>query len=256
MNMNKIFDFAPIKPAEETMKRTWQDFGKELIGADIKNLDEAKQIHFLRVFDNAFETGGAKKYFTKKLGDLASQYFYRGAILKGEKDVPFDRFIPKSEFMKNNRFSPVGLEWLYMAISSCVPKAKECCVAECQAKDGDRFGICKFEINPSVFNSNIVDLTVGTSLSYDEINNEMESAARKQVNKTVSKFKKTFNPAVLHADKNATVDMARRWIAQMYTKMMSEMLFVPVEEAKKDDEYIPFQWIARYFESLGYEGIM
>lgn len=40
----------------------------------------------------------------------------RGAKLKALETVSYDRFMPKAEFInEDNRFSPVGVEWLYLA---------------------------------------------------------------------------------------------------------------------------------------------
>ena len=44
---------------------------------------------------------------------------YTHLILKKDEMPEYERFIPKKEFIKNdNRFSPPGVEWLYLALGN------------------------------------------------------------------------------------------------------------------------------------------
>ena len=48
----------------------------------------------------------------------------------------YERFIPKKEFIKNdNRFSPPGVEWLYLALGN-ESDIHQCAQAECRAHVG------------------------------------------------------------------------------------------------------------------------
>ena len=47
-----------------------------------------------------------------------------------------------------------------------------------------------------------------------------------------------------------------RWAAYTYARLLSKQIFVPVETEDKELMYSPFQCIAQYFLSLGYEGIV
>ena len=253
--MTQVFQFAPPEAAEEVTKRTWEEFKDNL--KTITTLDEAKQLLFLRVFDDVFEKNGAKKFYTKKLGDLQHLNFFRAANLYDQRNAPFQRYIPDGHYISDdNRFSPPGVEWLYLGIGRSSKKAKTVCIKECRGKQGDYFGLCKFKIEPTAFDILIVDLTVGLSMSYEQINQEMDDVAKKEIEKDVSLFFSTWNPKYLTDYKSIVPGMVLKWFTYTDTKMISEQLFVRVESAEKGKEYLPFQWMARYFESLGFGGII
>ena len=252
--MEPIFAFSPEKEVEETVKKTWNEFKSKL--PSILTLEQAKEIIFLHVFDDIFENNGAKKYYTKKLGDL-DYYFLRAANLHEQRNVSLDRFIPNSKFISDdNRFSPPGIEWIYLGISKNKRRAGRCCINECHAKVGDYFGLCEFEINTDFSDAPIVDLTVGMPKTYDEINDELNNSAQEEIEKSALTFLATGDKNYLKTDLDFTKNIILQWYVQIDTKMMSEQLFIPVEESEKGKEYLPFQWLAKYFLSLGFKGII
>lgn len=79
--------------------------------------------------------------------DYRRPYLKRGSILAETEAVDYERFLPKAEFItQSNRFSPVGVEWLYLAVSRRETRAEECTIKECRASSGNRFGICTFAL--------------------------------------------------------------------------------------------------------------
>ena len=51
--------------------------------------------------------------------DLEGLLVGRGAVLSGNEVPDYERFIPKKEYIKkDNRFSPPGVEWLYLALGN------------------------------------------------------------------------------------------------------------------------------------------
>ena len=68
---------------------------------------------------------------TKTLGSIVGIPLGRGARLK-ETEIPdYERFLPKKEFInEDNRFSPAGVEWLYLAVGDGNTRS-ECAKKEC-----------------------------------------------------------------------------------------------------------------------------
>lgn len=56
------------------------------------------------------------EYNTVLISEIEKYCVGRGTILGEDENPDFERFIPKTEFIKeDNRFSPSGVEWLYLA---------------------------------------------------------------------------------------------------------------------------------------------
>lgn len=176
----------------------------------------------------------------------------RGTIL-GEKESPdYERFIPK----KDNRFSPPGVEWIYLALGNEVD-IHECSQAECRAKEGDRFGFCHFSFDDSSLELKLVDLTIADDISYEELNSRLEEYGQKQVKKGI-KAAKALGFVPRHT---VNMDEFKRlfteWGVYTHTKLLSEQIFEPLSDT--DDKtlmYAPFQTMAQYYISLGYSGII
>jgi RES domain-containing protein len=175
-----------------------------------------------------------------------------------EEEVPdYERFIPKKEFIKkDNRFSPPGVEWLYLALGN-ETDIHECSQAECRAEAGNRFGFCHFALDDSFLNLKLVDLTIADDISYEELNSRLEEYGQKQVKKGI-KAAKALGFVPKH---NVNVDEFKKlfteWGVYTHTKLLSEQIFEPLSET--DDKtlmYAPFQTMAQYYISLGYSGII
>lgn len=257
--MGPIFDFSKSEKSEKAIRKTWAEF-RDALAKGLFTFDEvekAKEYTFLKVYDDLFHQHSGIEHKTIKIKDLKGSLVGRGTIL-GEKEVPdYKRFIPKKEFIKkDNRFSPPGVEWLYLALGNEADIHK-CSQAECRAKEGDRFGFCHFSFDDSSLELKLVDLTIADNISYEELNSRLEEYGQKQVKKGIKVAKILgFIPRY-----NVNVDEFKRifteWGVYTYTKLLSEQIFEPLSDT--DDKtlmYAPFQTMAQYYISLGYSGII
>ena len=257
--MGQIFDFSEIKKSEKTIRKTWSEF-RDALAKGLFTFDEvekAKGYTFLKVYYDLFQQHSGIDHKTIKIKDLERFLVGRGTIL-GEKEVPnYERFIPKKEFIKkDNRFSPPGVEWLYLALGN-ESDIHQCAQAECRAHVGDKFGFCHFSFNDSCFELKLVDLTIADDISYEELNSHLEDYGQTQVKKGI-KAAKTFGYIPKH---NVNVTEFKRlfteWAVYTYSKLLSEQIFEPIDDsADKGIMYAPFQTMAQYYISLGYSGII
>ena len=144
--MGQIFDFSEIEKSEKTIRKTCSEF-RDALAKGLFTFDEvekAKSYTFLKVYDDLFHQHSGIDHKTIKIKDVERFLVGRGTIL-GEKEVPdYERFIPKKGFIKkDNRFSPPGVEWLYLALGNELD-IHQCAQAECRAHVGDEFGFCHF----------------------------------------------------------------------------------------------------------------
>lgn len=104
----------------------------------------------------------------------------RGTILKKDEIIDYARFIPKSKFIRHdNRFSPPGVEWLYLAIGNNDNDIHQCAQAECRTKNGERFGFCHFCFDTKKYDLKLVDLTIADDKTYTMIDRALENETKK-----------------------------------------------------------------------------
>lgn len=238
-NMRPIFDFNDSQKPEETMRRTWDEFRNSLATGKFRfdQLQLAKKETFLKVFDDMFQDNDIKVFFTIYFSEMISSgtQFCRGAKLKGKEEVTYNRFIPQKEHIyEDNRFSPKGYEWLYLAMqnkmalsSDTYEPMEKCCISECRIKEGERVGLCNFELNNDVSNKIVVNLTIGQEYTFDTINNNLERFSQRYKQKGVSDF--LLLGKKIDSNRQQFIFEFKKWIALTYSKMMSEQLFVPLE---------------------------
>lgn len=259
-----MFDFGDIKKTEEIIRDTWNEFRNALASAKFEydEIEKAKEIVFLKQFDDYFNKNECKKYFTKTLKQLIDEeyVFARGTKLRDGEMVNYDRFMPISKYIsKDNRFSPVGVEWLYLAYGYCGDEkyrketAEKCTVKECKAEIGQRFGICHFLINEAFDDSKVVDLTIADEVTYNALNNSLEAYGRKVRKKAIQLAKIGLKS---HISEMEFKEEFAKWFSYTDAKLISEQLFLPVESGEEKYMYAPFQCLAQYFKSLGYVGIL
>lgn len=247
--MKALFDFSGREYSEKIIRETWSEFRKALTEGlfAFDEVEKAKKYTFLKVYDDLFNQHSAIDYKCITIRDLDSVLVGRGTILNATEIPDYERFIPKQEFITNdNRFSPIGVEWLYLAIGSEYD-IHQCAQAECRAKTGESFGFCHFVFDKSSSCLKLVDLTIADDISYNKINYWLK--------KDYQKFKPK-NGVNLRDDKDFVAPL-KKWTAYIYTKLLSEQIFVPLCDT--DDRsimYAPFQTMAQYYISLGYSGII
>lgn len=254
-----LFDFGDIKKSEITIKNTWNEFQAALANKTFKydEVESAMTTTFLKVFDDLFANCCVR--LERSLDIFQTDgYLARGAKLKALETVSYDRFMPKAEFInEDNRFSPVGVEWLYLAWASDKNLAEQCTIKECRASTGNRFGICLFEINSANKDEKIIDLTLADEMTYEDINTQLENSGKVYLSRRYERSMK--KGRVVIPTENEINEMKAEislWALHTYLKLLSEQIFTPLADA--DDKslmYAPFQCMAQYFLNKGYVGI-
>lgn len=255
--LRNYFDFSGIEKSEQTVQIIWAEFREALALGKLSydDIESAKAQIFLKTYDDLFRNHLGILKITKKVRELKGIELGRGSILEPKEILTQDRLIPKKEFIKkDNRFSPPGVEWLYLSMGSD-DVIHECSEKECKASKNQRFGFSHFLFDSKYDNSKIVDLSIVDSISYKEINQELENYAQKEYKKGLRVAKALgFIPGINRIE---FTEQFKMWSVKTYTKLLSEQIFVPLDV--KDNPhvmYAPFQCIAQYFMSLGYDGII
>lgn len=257
--MDQIFDFDNLSSIEATLRKTWFEFREALAKEDFKphEMKKAKKVTFLKVYDDLFHQHSGLSLQTKTLYNIRGMSIGRGAVLRSDEKPNFERFTPKKEYIReDNRFSPPGVEWLYLSLGE-EASLFECTQKECRAKTGDRFGFCHFDILPQFEHYKVVDLTISDNISFHDLNDELEAYGRKKVKKGIDIAFKTGRIPEQSIDKQEFENVIRTWAVYTYSKLLSEQIFVPLDvPSNKKIEYAPFQTMAKYYISLGYSGII
>ena len=256
-----FFDFSGIFDCEETFRQTWEDFRLALATGvfSYDDLDAAKaNTTFLKVFDNLFP------YFhpfldasAESILSCSTTLMRAGRLRPTDPDPTYSRFIPNKDYItQHNRFSPPGIEWLYLAIGDpCI--AENCALRECRAVAGELFGLCQFKLNEEYSEKMLVDLTIAEDVPYEDLNRQLENSVDEIYNLEVKKaVDSIMRKGSKMPDDSDSREKATRWAAYTYARLLSKQIFVPVETEDKELMYSPFQCMAQYFLSLGYEGIV
>lgn len=259
--MSRFFDFSDSdrEKFERKIKETWMDFRTDLTNKRFgyQEIDKAKECTFLKVYDEMFYKNRGFEFNTTMVDELKDLTIGRGAILSVEECPDYERFIPKEEFIREaNRFSPPGVEWLYLAMGE-EEQINKCSQAECRAERGNRFGFCHFEFGSECGDLKIVDLTIANDLSYDELNKKLETHAQKICE---NEIRRAMHTRTISRDKSWQGNFEKTlimWIVYTYSKLLSEQIFEPLDETDdKNVMYAPFQTMAQYYISCGYSGII
>lgn len=250
------FDNSGRFASQSIMTSTWKNFTDALETGEFQanEIDKALQCDFLKVFDDFFNTFSSELEMT--LTDVAASYKVgRGTNLKSGENLTADRFIPNSRFItRGNRFSPAGVEWLYLSCAKNLDNAKMCSIKECRAPTGGRFGFCQFQLIPNT-SQKVVNLTVADSYKYNELTSSIKryikATGKNIANQLRIKYGAVSNPM------EENIVQAKRWALYTYAKLLSSSLFVPIpNNADSDKMYAPFQCVAQYFLQKGYVGII
>lgn len=104
--MGHFFDFGNIKNNERRIRKTWDEFRDALAMGNFSydDIEKAKKCTFLKVYNDLFYDNFGIKHSTLKLNALDGTLVGRGCILKKDEMPEYERFIPKKEFIKNDKF--------------------------------------------------------------------------------------------------------------------------------------------------------
>lgn len=256
------FVFSSISKSEEAIRRTWEEFRSALATGEFlyNELDTAKtSAIFFKVFDDLFSH--CHQFFDVSTESVLSfpTTLMRAVRLRRDDPKPtYSRFVPNKDYITNhNRFSPPGVEWLYLALGDS-SVAENCALKECRAEKGELFGLCEFKLNEKYLGEKLVDLTIAKEVSYEELNEQLKNSAdevhTREVNSALKNIvcKGYTNPPDISDFRESII----KWMAYTYARLLSKQIFVPVETDDKKLIYSPFQCMAQYFLTLGYEGIV
>ena len=258
-----VIDYENLEHSEETMRRTWDEFGSALARNEFEytDTDQALTITFLKQFDRWFQGIGKSEMSIELTRYTSTKYIGRGAIIRESEPAetpPYDRFMPVARFInQDNRFSPAGIEWLYLAIGKSQNIIQECAEKECRASHGERFAFCNFQTNPLYPDLKVVDLTIADDLSYKDINERLHKLEQREYEKRFKYAQKHgyWQYRLNYKDDQPEQEVAK-WLLYTYAKMMSTNIFVPIKTSDKKLEYAPFQTLAVYFIKEGFDGII
>lgn len=257
--MSEIFDFGNIGNSKKAIFKTWDEFRTLLKNKEFSydNIEKAKETTFLKVFNDLFNTNHGINHIIKNVGDIHFS-MGRGSILNETEEAVYDRFLPKSQFMKSpNRFSPKGVEWLYLALEDTV-EVTDIAKKEIRVSHGDRFGFCYFKFAENAINEKIVDLTIAEDYSYENINDALEAYGQEVLKREIKKalLSGKMPPKGNIVNKEEFEKVFLQWSIKTYCKLLSEEIFIPIDTDDKDLIYAPFQTLAQYFLSMGFCGII
>lgn len=253
-----------------TYRRTWEEFRKALGNNEFEyfELDKAKKYTFLSVLDNVLTYEKNMGYLTRNFNELDFHFSFCRASKIGDKEditnISFERFLPNKDFIKDdNRFSPKGVEYLYLACKTRFGMEKdydsviECALSEIRAEYGDTVGICEFKILgiENMERRKVIDLTIADNKTFEEIDEELDSKMDKYISERLNNYidKNKVNREKLEHDCRVYIE---KFLLRLYFKFLSEEIFKPVEGADKKYEYSPFHCMAEYFKGLGFDGII
>ena len=262
-----IFNFGNEKIYKKVLQETWDEFRNCLANKDFtyNDIQSALNTRFLRVFDDLFKHG--HPFFEKSICSALNDdiNLVRAARINSNDPLPnYDRFIPDAKYItKANRFSPPGVEWLYLAFSDNkeddgLHLAEKCALRECRANVGDTFALCHFLPSDEYKDKKIIDLTIAKKTEFATINNELERYGQEVFQR---EFKKMYSDLIKTGitTKANFSDMTipiTKWAVYTYARLLSEQIFLPLTTKYRDIVYAPFQCIAQYFLQKGYIGII
>lgn len=266
INIFELYKKKYIRKLKQDILEYWneQKIDNKLIG----NRD------FIKMFDEIHDYAliKYKDIFMRRLKQI--KCLYRAA--RGNHFGNYERMIPKSEFCKNNRWNPDGIEFLYLGCDYSLPKKdfinspqKTCC-EEIRLKKGENVTLCRFKwINP---NSKLLNLYIDDKFVEREKENldilcNKEIEKFKSDNKAISVVSKLSNQGKVDEAKEyiklktkSKVDKkyAERYVSTLLISDIVDAIFKPVDESEdpKLEAYIPFRLFATYLISKGYDGII
>lgn len=244
-----MMDMSGREDCIKVLREIWEDFRQQTVAGEYNSeqLARAKEHNFFKALDDVLHYKDNISSLKISFRTLRSSYiFCRATKLEPNEvsnNISLTRFLPMSKYIEDhNRFSPKGVEYLYLGCKFIISGKKyedieKLCLKEIGSKIGDRIGICKFEIPESLFGKSVysdhykvIDLSLFDSYSFDEIENEVKTSYSK--------------------------DSLNKALFKLYMKLLSSEMFKKVENVRKEVEYAPFHCLSYYFKSLGFQGII
>ena len=253
-----FFDFSGKAHSEQTVRNTWDELRNQLRDGLI-SYDDREVItknRFMSAINSIFSNDYGKQFISKPLEHIANEYhLIRGSVIQPAEPFPnYDRMLPKSEFITvDNRFSPKGIEWLYLALGEKSDvngreNAISCSQSECHAETGQQFAIWEIQCNSIPLQ--VIDLTIADHISFERLESRLENGVQRLKQEEVNRFIMGMDRRSGNQIEQAFKELLVEWFVHAYSKILSEQLFIPVASADKELMYAPFHCIAQYFLSI------
>lgn len=229
---------------------------------------------FIKMFDEIHDYAliKYKDIFMRRLKQI--KYLYRAA--RGNHFDNYERMIPKSEYCKNNRWNPDGVEFLYLGCDykrsnqNFINSPKKTCCEEIRLKKGEDVTLCRFKWTNA--NSKLLNLYIDEEFVEKEKENldflyNKEIEKFKNDNKAISVFSKLSNQGKvddakeyikLKTKSNVDKKYVERYVSTLLISDIVDAIFEPVDESEDPqlESYIPFRLFATYLIDKGYDGII
>lgn len=229
---------------------------------------------FIKMFDEIHDYALVKQknIFVIKLRKL--KYLYRGARENHFGD--YERMIPKSEYCRNNRWNPDGIEFLYLGCDyKCSTNEnmniiQRTCCEELRIKKGQDVTLCRFKYtNPEakLLNLCIDDTYVNEELRkldnilYDKL--EKFKHDEKIMLHIIALLKQNDREELERYIKIKTKSISEkknieRYVSTLLISNIVDAIFKPVDEIEVPElkAYIPFRLFSVYLMRKGYQGII
>lgn len=246
--------FKSRKDCENFLKETWNKLKEDLqCGRVLYNDTESLlEYTFFKQFDNMF----GYMYEDNTIEIRKVREFYRGVNCSTDD---FNRFIPSEQYSNLNRFNPPGDVFIYLGVSLdddniSVSEIERGCIREMRLNQGDEVSFCKFvPSNESILDERVVDLTIGDNETYDEL---LKQVSHYQFLKSISSELGEEHEKMCMEYKCGCTYNLSKVLMKIYNKMISEQIFLPVDDSERLCEYRPFHAFANYFREEGYAGII
>ncbi len=229
---------------------------------------------FIKMFDEIHDYAliKYKDIFMRRLKQI--KYLYRAA--RGNHFDNYERMIPKSEYCKNNRWNPDGVEFLYLGCDykrsnqNFINSPKKTCCEEIRLKKSEDVTLCRFKWTNA--NSKLLNLYIDEEFVEKEKENldflyNKEIEKFKNDNKAISVFSKLSNQGKvddakeyikLKTTSNVDKKYVERYVSTLLISDIVDAIFKPVDESEDPqlESYIPFRLFATYLIDKGYDGII
>lgn len=269
------------------MDKTYYSFDLIFESNKIKNRFKYSSLDILIDIMNSFQHPGIRRSFASMLGEMYDIVkFFDGLF----EEIFYELMIAPAEHVKENRWNPDGVAFMYLACGKREDKFDEIinlpqktCFEEIRLENGSEVIICEFkpiiknaklinlyyeDENPSEIARNFYELPkeikergINSLLNDDKFILKMNEMVKKSKNK--SDFEDKSKEEILYAIRNLGINdqifkVANERLGRLFLTIIDKTIFEPVD--KMDDPelkaYIPFRFFSNYLIEKGYDGII
>lgn len=242
---------------------------------------------FNNLFDD-FHDNVVNKYpslFIKQLKDVGQMYRARAWCLNGD----YDLMIPNEKYVKDNRWNPDGLAYLYLACGDdttmydeTINNVQKTCFEEIRLSEGNEVAICQFKpmkkhakiidlcyegtdiqmisrelkVPPKEYSQLVTDTILGDQNLTKKMLGHLKGCSKDEfIRKASPELKKLMNQKNLE---NKIEELIYLKTCNILLGLIDESIFEVVEKTNDPElnAYIPFRAFSQYLIDKGYDGII